>query len=530
MAINIKNREDGFTKLLHGMECFVNTLKVTFGPLGRHVALQKSGERPQLTRMGAEVSADFELPDSFQNMGVSLMREMALATHKKAGDGSVMSTLIAVELIKDLSRLALNHSIVDLGKGLRSASDSARASLIASAKPARTSRQMSDLMTTSVGGAVWVVEPVLKVLKKLGAFGVVTFSDSDSIENELTFQKGFTFDKSLISPYFDDPCKEFAELDDARILICADTIHNMEDVLRITEKVVEQDRPLLIIADKIGEEALSLLILNKNNGTLNCLAVKAPGFGAGRIDLLEDIAAFTGGKVFGDSLGISLASVMIDDLGRARKIRVERSRTIIMEGKGAKSRIAKRVKELKARMARETLDYEKQTLDDRTAKMTAGVANIGVGGYTERDRALRRVEITQAYAALRAGVGGGVIHGGGIGLLMTASELAGEKRRGAAHSARRALARALSAPFCALVDNSGASGPYMQEKIIDGGFKLGYNVATRKLEKLSSWSVIDPVTTVLAAIESAVSLAVTVMSSEVFIADEPYIMAPDENP
>jgi chaperonin GroEL len=442
-----------------------------------------------------------------------------------------MSTIIAVRLVKECARLVLQgNSIIDIREGLIAACRETNEALIESSQSVKTSRHMKNLMVTATRGDDWVVDIINKVIKKLGSNGVLTFSYGDSVENELTFQKGLSVDETLLSSYFEEPNKEFVELDDPLVLICADKINDIEEILNLTEKVVEVDKPLFVIAEEIGKDALSLLLLNKSNRTLNSVAIKAPAYGAARLDILEDIAAFTGTKVFGRSLGIDTAKIRVDELGEAGKVRVEKSRTIIMEGKGSKSRINKRIKELKERAIKEKGEFEKQTLGDRAARMMTGVGHIKVGGYTEHDKTLRRSQITRAYTCLKEGSDGGFIQGGGVALLKAATALNNKKPGKGRLPVYRAFARALSEPLCVLAANSGVNGEYIKEKIIDGGFKYGFNASLGKMEKLSSWSIADPLKTGVIAVESATSLAVNLLSSEIFIAEEPYEVAKDEHP
>ncbi|MEE8431982.1 MAG: chaperonin GroEL [Candidatus Desulfatibia sp.] len=531
MPVIIKNRENGLGQILVGMETLANALKITFGPRGRHVMIEKSGDPVKFTRIGAEVADGFRLSGTFQNLGVSLLRGVAESTYRNAGDGSVMSTVMAMKLFKECIRLVQSgHSIVDLGKGLLNGAEKVNESLTAFSKPVKTINQMESLLVTSSGGDSWIVEPILSLHKKLGDKGSVTFGYTDGIENKIIFRKGLSFDETYLSPYFDDPNSESSELDDPFILVCADKITDMEEVLSLTEKISETDRPLLVIAEDINDDALSLFLLNKKSGVLNTICVKAPGFGDKRVDLLEDIAAFTGSKVFGRSLGSPFEKIGPDKLGGAQKVRVERSRTIIMDGKGTKSRLKKRLGELRKRLSEETDDYEKQTMKTRIAKLMAGVATIKIGGYTETEKSLKRSQISHAYSTLLSGMEGGYVPGGGLALMMAASALEKSRPGNNYEPAYKALATSLCAPLVLLAENSNANGDYIKEKVTDGSFKSGFNALTGKLESVASWPVIDPLKTVLVAVDTAVSFAVNLLSSEVFIAEKPYVLAEDEAP
>ena len=371
---------------------------------------------------------------------------------------------------------------------------------------------------------------IFQVQKKMGPQGILSFNLTDGVEDEVIFREGMSFDESLLSPHFDDFRNPSTELDDPLILVYGDKITDMEKLIKFVERIVEYERPLFFIAEGISEEPLSLLLLNNRNGTMRSMGVKSPAFGDRRVELLKDIAVYTGAEVVGNAIGRDISDVNIEDLGKAKKVRFERSRTIIMDGGGTKSKINNRLKEIKAQIKKESTEFDNHRLEDRIAKMSSGVANIRIGGYTERDKEQRRKQIKSAYKVLMSGINNGFINGGGLGLLEAAARLREVRNSNSYSVPFGLLANALEKPIGVLAENSEVNGDYIIEKIKENGFKSGFNALKGKIEKTSSMKIIDPLQTAQAAVNAAISLSVNLLSSEIFIWDKPYHIEHDEAP
>ncbi len=509
----------------------MDVLKPTFGPRGRHVMLQYDGEKAKITREGFEIADSFILENIYENLGVSLLRGVCLSAHTAAGDGAVMAAIIARDLARSCQKIVqAGYSIVDLRTGLQKGNEMLKKILANMARPVKNRKQMEHLMLTSSGGDTWMIDIIFQVQKKLGPQGILSFSLTDGVEDEVILREGMSFEESLLSPHFDDFRNTSTELDDPLILVYADKIADMEKLIKFVERIVEYERPLFFIAEGISEDALSLLLLNNKNGTMRSIGVKAPAFGDRRVELLKDIAVYTGAEVVGNAIGRDISDVNIEDLGKAKKVRFERSRTIIMDGGGHKSEIKNRIKEIRAQIKKESTEFDNHRLEDRIAKITSGVANIRVGGYTERDKEQRRRQITSVYKVLRAGIKNGFINGGGLGLLEAAVKLKKVRNANSYAVPFGLLANALEKPIGILAENSDVNGDYIIEKIRENGFKSGFNALKGKIEKTSSMKIIDPLQTTLAAINAAISLSVNLLSSEIFIWDKPYVLAHDEAP
>ncbi|ANL38019.1 chaperonin GroEL [Rhizobium phaseoli] len=521
VKFNVEARE----KLLRGVDILANAVKVTLGPKGRNVVIDKSFGAPRITKDGVSVAKEIELEDKFENMGAQMVREVASKTSDIAGDGTTTATVLAQAIVREGAKAVTSGmNPMDLKRGIDLAVAAIVAELKANARNISNNSEIAQVGTISANGDAEIGRFLAEAMEKVGNDGVITVEEAKTAETELEVVEGMQFDRGYLSPYFvTNADKMRVEFEDPYILIHEKKLSNLQSMLPILEAVVQSGKPLLIIAEDVEGEALATLVVNKLRGGLKIAAVKAPGFGDRRKAMLEDIAVLTAGTVISEDLGIKLESVTLDMLGRAKKVSVEKENTTIVDGSGAKSDIEGRIAQIKAQIEETTSDYDREKLQERLAKLAGGVAVIRVGGSTEVEVKEKKDRVDDALHATRAAVEEGILPGGGVALLRAVKALENVQT---ANSDQRVgvdiVRRALEAPARQIAENAGAEGSVVVGKLREKTeFSYGWNAQTGEFGDLYAQGVIDPAKVVRTALQDAASIAGLLVTTEAMVAEKP---------
>jgi chaperonin GroEL len=524
-AKEVKFASDARDRMLRGVDTLANAVKVTLGPKGRNVVIDKSFGAPRITKDGVTVAKEIELADKFENMGAQMLREVASKQNDKAGDGTTTATVLAQAIIREGSKaVAAGMNPMDVKRGIDLAVTTVVEDLKAHAKSVEANSEIAQVATISANGDEEVGKILAEAMEKVGNEGVITVEEAKSLATELETVEGMQFDRGYLSPYFITNAEKLkVELDDPYILIHEKKLSNLQAMLPLLESVVQSGRPLLIIAEDVEGDALATLVVNRLRGGLKVAAVKAPGFGDRRKAMLEDIAVLTGGNVVSEELGIKLESVTINMLGRAKKVVIDKDNTTIVDGAGAKSDIDARVAQIRQQIETTTSDYDREKLQERLAKLAGGVAVIRVGGATEVEVKEKKDRVDDALHATRAAVEEGILPGGGIALLRSLKALEGLK---AANDDQQSgidiVRRALRAPARQIADNAGEDGAWIVGKLLESeDYSWGFNAATGEYQDLVKAGVIDPAKVVRTALQDAASVASLLITTEALVAELP---------
>jgi chaperonin GroEL len=522
-AKEILFHEKGREMILKGVDALANAVKVTLGPRGRNVVIEKSWGAPTVTKDGVTVAKEIELEDKFQNMGAQMVREVAQKTNDLAGDGTTTATVLAQALYREGSKLvAAGANPMDLKRGIDKAVEAVVGELKKLSKPTQGKKDIAQVGTISANGDTTIGNLIAEAMDKVGKEGVITVEEAKSMETELDVVEGMQFDRGYLSPYFvTDPERMEAVLEDAYVLIYEKKISAMKDLLPILEQVARSGKPFLIIAEEVEGEALATLVVNKLRGTLHVCAVKAPGFGDRRKAMLQDIAILTGGTFVSEDLGNKLEGLSLSELGRAKRITVDKDNTTIVDGAGKKSEIEARVRQIRAQIEETTSDYDREKLQERLAKLVGGVAVIRVGAATEVEMKEKKARVEDALNATRAAVEEGIVPGGGVAYVRAQQALDGLKLEGDQAFGVRVIRHALEEPLRQIAKNAGVDGSIAIEKVRAGKGAFGFNAATEEYEDLVQAGVIDPTKVGRYALQNAASVASLMLTTEAMIAERP---------
>ena len=524
-AKDVKFSQDARDRMLRGVDILANAVKVTLGPKGRNVVLDKSYGAPRITKDGVTVAKEIELEDKFENMGAQMVKEVASKTSDVAGDGTTTATVLAQAIIKEgVKSVAAGANPMDLKRGVDLAVHTVVEELKSKSKKVTNDDEIAQVGTVSANGDAEVGNMIAEAMQKVGKEGVITVEEAKSMTTELDVVEGMQFDRGYISPYFiTNAEKMVAELEDAYILINEKKLSTLQPLLPVLEAVVQAGKPLLIIAEDVEGEALATLVVNKLRGGLKVAAVKAPGFGDRRKAMLEDIATLTGGTLIAEDLGIKLEHVALDMLGRAKRVSIDKDNTTIIDGAGEKKDIEGRINQIKVQIEETTSDYDKEKLQERLAKLAGGVAVIKVGGATEVEVKERKDRVEDALHATRAAVEEGIVPGGGVALLRAAAVLDGLNPENHDQKAGINIVRkALAWPARLIAANAGEDGAVVTAKILEkSAYGFGYNAQTGEYGDLTSQGVIDPTKVVRNALQGAASIAGLLITTEAMVAELP---------
>jgi len=516
-------------KMLHGVDVLADAVKVTLGPKGRNVVIDKSFGAPRITKDGVSVAKEIELEDKFENMGAQMVREVASKTNDVAGDGTTTATVLAASIIREGNKaVAAGMNPMDLKRGIDLAVKDVVDQLAKKAKKISTSDEVAQVGTISANGEEQVGKDIAAAMQKVGNEGVITVEEAKTAETELEVVEGMQFDRGYLSPYFvTNSEKMVAELEDAYILLHEKKLSNLQAMLPVLEAVVQSGKPLVIIAEDVEGEALATLVVNKLRGGLKIAAVKAPGFGDRRKAMLEDIAILTGGQVISEDIGIKLENVTLDMLGRAKKVSITKENTTVVDGAGQKSEIEGRVTQIKAQIEETTSDYDREKLQERLAKLAGGVAVIRVGGSTEVEVKEKKDRIDDALNATRAAVQEGIVPGGGVALLRASAQLSAQGKNADQEAGINIVRRALQSPARQIVTNAGDEASIVVGKILEkNDDNFGYNAQTGEYGDMIAMGIVDPVKVVRTALQDAASVAGLLVTTEAMIAELPKKDAP----
>jgi chaperonin GroEL len=516
---------DARDRMLRGVNILANAVKVTLGPKGRNVVIEKSFGAPRSTKDGVSVAKEIELSDKFENLGAQLIREVASKTNDKAGDGTTTATVLAQAIVVEGTKsVAAGMNPMDLKRGVDKAVLHVVEQIKASSKKVTTNQEIAQVGAISANGDKEIGDMIARAMEKVGNEGVITVEEAKSLETELDVVEGMQFDRGYLSPYFiTNADKMEVQLEDALILLSEKKLSSLQPLLPVLEAVVQSSRPLLIIAEDIEGEALATLVVNKLRGGLRVAAVKAPGFGDRRKAMLEDIATLTGGQLISEDLGIKLENVTLDMLGKAKKVSITKDDTTIVDGAGDKADIEARISQIKRQIEDTTSDYDKEKLQERLAKLAGGVAVVRVGGSTEVEVKERKDRVDDALNATRAAVEEGIVPGGGVALLKASLSLDGLKGDNADQNAGiNIVRRALQAPIRQIAENAGVEGSIVVGKILENSsVTFGFNAQTEEYVDLISAGIIDPAKVVRTALQDAASVAGLMITTEAAIVEAP---------
>ncbi|API53139.1 chaperonin GroEL [Rhizobium johnstonii] len=511
-------------KMLRGVDILADAVKVTLGPKGRNVIIDKSFGAPRITKDGVSVAKEIELEDKFENMGAQMVREVASKTNDIAGDGTTTATVLAQAIVREGNKaVAAGMNPMDLKRGIDLAVADVVKDLQAKAKKISTSEEVAQVGTISANGDKQVGLDIAEAMQKVGNEGVITVEEAKTAETELEVVEGMQFDRGYLSPYFvTNPEKMIADLEDVFILLHEKKLSNLQSMLPVLEAVVQTGKPLLIVAEDVEGEALATLVVNKLRGGLKIAAVKAPGFGDRRKAMLEDIAILTGGTVISEDLGIKLESVTLDMLGRAKKVSISKENTTIVDGSGAKTDIEGRVAQIKAQIEETTSDYDREKLQERLAKLAGGVAVIRVGGSTEVEVKEKKDRIDDALNATRAAVQEGIVPGGGIALLRSSTKITVKGANDDQEAGINIVRRALQSLVRQIAENAGDEASIVVGKVLDKNEdNFGYNAQTSEYGDMIAMGIVDPLKVVRTALQNAASVASLLITTEAMIAELP---------
>jgi chaperonin GroEL len=522
MAKQIVYGEDSRQAILRGVNALADAVKVTLGPKGRNVVLDKKFGSPTITKDGVTVAKEIELKDTLENMGAQMVREVASKTSDIAGDGTTTATVLAQAIYREGAKnVAAGANPMELKRGIEKAVEVIVEELKKQAKPV-SGQAIAQVGTISANSDETIGTIIAQAMDKVGKDGVITVEEAKSMETSLEVVEGMQFDRGYLSPYFvTDPERMEVVLENPFILIHEKKISSMKDLLPLLEQVARAGKPLVIVAEDVDGEALATLVVNKLRGTLQAAAVKAPGFGDRRKAMLEDIATLTGGKAITEDLGIKLENVRVEDLGRAKKVVIDKDNTTIVEGAGAQSAIEGRVKVIRHQVEETTSDYDREKLQERLAKLVGGVAVIKVGAATETEMKEKKARVEDAMHATKAAVEEGIVPGGGVALIRASKALDSVKAEGDQLVGIKLIHKAVEAPLRWIATNAGQEGSIVVQKVKDAKGEEGYNAATDKYENLVSAGVIDPVKVVRTALQNASSIASLLLTTEAMVSEIP---------
>jgi chaperonin GroEL len=503
-------------------------VKVTLGPKGRNVILEKSFGSPTVTKDGVTVAKEIELEDKFENMGAQMVKEVASKTSDTAGDGTTTATVLAQALYREGSKVvAAGANPMDVKRGMDLAVEEVSKELKKLSKPTKDQKEISQVGKISANNDETIGNIIAEAMNKVGKEGVITVEEAKGMETTLDVVEGMQFDRGYLSPYFvTDPEKMVAVLEDVYILLNEKKISNMKDMLPILEQIAKMGKPLLILSEDVEGEALATLVVNKLRGTLKCCAVKAPGFGDRRKAMLEDIAILTGGRVISEDLGIKLENIKLNDLGRAKRITIDKDNTTIVDGAGDKDDIEARVKQIRAQIEETTSDYDREKLQERLAKIIGGVAVINVGAATETEMKEKKARVEDALNATRAAVEEGIVPGGGVAYLRCLSALGKMQLEGDKKIGVDIVRRALEEPIRQIANNAGQEGSVVTEKVKNEKGAYGFDAAQDEYTDMIKAGIIDPTKVVRLALQNAASVASLMITTEAIVADKPEKKAP----
>jgi len=509
--------------LLKGVNILADAVKVTLGPKGRNVILEKSFGSPTVTKDGVTVAKEIELEDKFENMGAQMVREVASKTSDIAGDGTTTATVLAQAIYREGSKLvAAGHNPMELKRGIERGVETVIEELKKQSKPTKEQREISQVGKISANNDETVGNIIAEAMAKVGKEGVITVEEAKSMETTLDIVEGMQFDRGYISPYFvTNPEKMEAVLEDALILNHEKKISNMKDLLPVLEQIAKLGKPLLIIAEEVEGEALATLVVNKLRGTLKCAAVKAPGFGDRRKAMLEDIAILTGGQMISEEMGVKLESITLKDLGKAKRITIDKDNTTIIEGAGESKGIEGRVKMIRAQIEETTSDYDREKLQERLAKLVGGVAVINVGAATESEMKEKKARVEDALNATRAAVEEGIVPGGGVAYLRTLPALDKMKLPEQQQFGLNILKRSLEEPIRWIAMNAGFDGSIVVEKVKNEKGNFGFDAQNEEYTDMVKAGIIDPTKVVRTALQNAASVASLLLTTEAMVAERP---------
>jgi chaperonin GroEL len=510
-------------KILDGVKILADSVTVTLGPKGRNVMIEKSWGAPIVTKDGVTVAKEIQLEDKFENMGAQMVKEVASKTSDVAGDGTTTATVLARAIFSEGCRMvAAGHDPMTLRRGVEKAVAALVDELKSLSKPTKDPKEIAQVGTISANNDSTIGSIIADAMEKVGKEGVITVEEAKGLETQLEVVEGMQFDRGYLSPYFvTDPARMEAAVEDALILIHESKISSMKDLLPVLEKIAQSGKPVVIIAEDIEGEALATLVVNKIRGTLACVAVKAPGFGDRRKAMLEDLAILTGGKVIAPELGIKLESISLSDLGKAKKVLIDKDNTTIIDGAGKKADIAARVKQIRAQIDETTSDYDREKLQERLAKLVGGVALIRVGAATEVEMKEKKARVEDALHATRAAVEEGVVPGGGVALLRASSVLANLKVNDEEKVGVQIVRRAIEEPLRWIAQNAGWEGAVVLEKVRNGKGAYGFNATSEEFEDLMKAGIIDPTKVVRSALQNAASVAGLLLTAEALVSEKP---------
>ncbi len=524
-AKEVKFSTDARAKMLRGIEILYDAVRVTLGPKGRNVLLEKSFGAPRITKDGVTVAKEIELKDKFENMGAQMVREVASRTSDEAGDGTTTATVLAHAIVREGAKaVAAGMNPMDVKRGVDLAAEAVVADLRKRSRKVKTSEEISQVGTISANGEKEIGEMIAEAMERVGKEGVITVEEAKGLNSELEVVEGMQFDRGYLSPYFvTNAEKMVCELEEPYILVHEKKLGNLQAMLPLLESVVQSGRPLLVIAEDVEGEALATLVVNKLRGGLKVAAVKAPGFGDRRKAMLEDIALLTGGQVISEDLGIKLENVTTEMLGSAKKVSITKEDTTIVDGAGKKADIAGRCNQIRQQIDETTSDYDREKLQERLAKLAGGVAVLQVGGATELEVKERRDRVDDALSSTRAAVEEGIVAGGGVALLYSAKAL---NKLDPANNDQTVgvdiIRRALQAPTRQIAENAGAEGSVVVGKLLDNKDpNRGFNAQTGKFEDMFKSGIVDPTKVVRTALQDAVSVAGLLITTEAMVAEKP---------
>ncbi len=523
MAKELKFGQEARNAILKGVNILADVVKVTLGPKGRNVILEKSFGSPTVTKDGVTVAKEVELEDKFENMGAQMVKEVASKTSDTAGDGTTTATVLAQAIYREGSKVvAAGANPMDVKRGIDLAVEEVIKELKKLSKPTKDQKEISQVGKISANNDETIGNIIAEAMNKVGKEGVITVEEAKGMETTLDVVEGMQFDRGYLSPYFvTDPEKMVAVLEDVYILLNEKKISNMKDMLPILEQIAKMGKPLLILAEDVEGEALATLVVNKLRGTLKCCAVKAPGFGDRRKAMLEDIGILTGGRVISEDLGIKLENIKLNDLGRAKRITVDKDNTTVVDGAGDKDDIEARVKQIRVQIDETTSDYDREKLQERLAKIIGGVAVINVGAATETEMKEKKARVEDALNATRAAVEEGIVPGGGVAYLRCLSALDKMKLEGDQKIGVDLVKRSLEEPIRQIANNAGQEGSVVTEKVKNEKGAFGFDAAQDEYTDMIKAGIIDPTKVVRLALQNAASVASLMITTEAVVADKP---------
>ena len=524
-AKDVRFDTDARDRMLRGVNILADAVKVTLGPKGRNVVIDKSFGAPRITKDGVTVAKEIELADKFENMGAQMVKEVASRTNDEAGDGTTTATVLAQAIVREgMKAVAAGMNPMDLKRGIDLATTKVVAAIKAASRPVKDSDEVAQVGTISANGEAQIGRFIADAMQRVGNEGVITVEENKGLETEVEVVEGMQFDRGYLSPHFvTNADKMTVELEDVYILLHEKKLSSLQPMVPLLEAVIQSQRPLLIISEDVEGEALATLVVNKLRGGLKIAAVKAPGFGDRRKAMLQDIAILTGGQVISEDLGMKLESVTIDMLGRAKKVSITKDNTTVVDGAGSKAEIEARVGQIRTQIEETTSDYDKEKLQERVAKLAGGVAVIRVGGMTEIEVKERKDRVDDALNATRAAVQEGIVVGGGVALIQAAKVL--HDLKGANSDQQNGIAivrRALEAPLRQIAENAGVDGAVVAGKVRESNDPtFGFNAQTEEYGDMFAFGVIDPAKVTRTALEDAASIASLLITTEAMIADRP---------